>query len=149
MKVKEVMATDIKSLSPETSAREALNMLSQMEISGLPVVNADGKLAGMFTEKDILRNILPSYLDKVGMFVYEENPKGIRKKAAELDRIRVKEIMRKDVVAVDEDASLCEVARIMLIHKVRRIPVLNKEKKIVGIVARQDIIGGLFKESGL
>ena len=54
--------------------------------------------------------------------------------------------MRKDIVTVDEDTALSEVARIMLTQKIRRIPVLNKEGKVVGIVARQDVVKALTKE---
>ena len=55
--------------------------------------------------------------------------------------------MRKDVVTVDEDASLCEVAHLILTHRVRRIPVLGKEKKVIGIVAREDIVKAYAKEA--
>jgi CBS domain-containing protein len=59
---------------------------------------------------------------------------------------KVKELMRKDVVTVDEDTTLCEVARLMLTQKARRIPVLNKTKDVVGIVSRGDIVRALFAE---
>ncbi|MFN7170229.1 MAG: HPP family protein, partial [Candidatus Omnitrophota bacterium] len=144
MKIKEIMCREVKSLSPEMSVKEAWELLSQMEISGLPVIDKEGKLLGMFTEKDILKKIFPGYLDKVGRFVYEENPKGIKKKVSEFEKLKVKELMRLEVITVDEDTALCEVARIMLTQKVRRIPVLNKEKKVVGIIARQDVLRGLL-----
>ena len=57
----------------------------------------------------------------------------------------VRDIMRKDVITVDEDTALCEVARIMLTQKVRRIPVLNEEGKVVGIIARQDVVRALIE----
>ena len=63
-----------------------------------------------------------------------------------LNNIKVKDIMRKEVITVDEDTSLSEVARIMLTQKIRRVPVLNKEGKVVGIVARQDVVKALTKE---
>lgn len=146
MKVKEVMSKGLKSLSPEMSVKEAIQILFQTEISGLPVIDENGRLLGMFTEKDVLHRILPGYLEKVGSFVYEENPKMIKKKILELERIKVKDIMRREVIIVDEDTTLCEVAKIMLTQRVRRIPVINKEKKIVGIVAREDVLKGLLGE---
>jgi len=148
MKVKEIMTKDVTSISPEMNAKEALNLLLKMQISGLPIIDEKNKLVGMFTEKDILRNILPSYIEKVGRFVYEDNPKVIRKKFQDLKDLSVSKLMRKDVVTVDEDTSLCEVARLMLTQKVRRIPVLNKEKKVVGIVAREDIVRAYIREAG-
>jgi CBS domain-containing protein len=148
MKVKEIMTKEVVSIQPDTNAKEAVGILFKMHISGLPVINESGKLVGMFTEKDILRNILPSYIEQVGRFVYEENPKSIKKKFMELENIRVSKLMRPEVITVDEDTSLCEVAHIMLTQEVRRIPVLDKEKKVIGIVAREDIVKSYIKEAG-
>jgi len=147
MKVKEIMTKKVTSLSPDSNAQEALYLLQKMQISGLPVVDAQGKLVGMFTEKDILRHILPSYIERVGRFVYEENPKSIKNKFQELVNLTVSQLMRKEVVTINEDTNLCEVARLMLTQKVRRIPILNKEKKVIGIVAREDIIKAYAKEA--
>ena len=148
MKVKEIMSKDVVSIKPDDNAKDALNLLFKMQISGLPVINTQGKLVGMFTEKDILSQILPSYLEKIGRFVYEENPKSIKKKFQDLTNLPVSQLMRKDVITIDEEASLCEVARLMLTKRVRRIPVLNNEKKVVGIVAREDIVKAYAKEAG-
>jgi len=148
MKVKEIMTKDVVSVKPDDNAKDALGLLLKMQISGLPVIDAQGKLIGMFTEKDVLKNILPSYIEKVGRFVYEENPKSIKKKFEDLVNLTISQLMRKEIVTVDEDTSLCEVTHLMLTQNVRRIPVLNKEKKVVGIVAREDIIKAYAKEAG-
>jgi len=146
MKVKEIMTKDVTSIAAETNAKEALDLLQKREISGLPVMDANRKLVGMFTEKEVLSAILPSYIEKVGRFVYMENPKAVRQKARALSTIKVKDIMRQDVITVDEDTALCEVARLMLTQKARRIPVLNKIREVVGIVSRGDILRALFEE---
>lgn len=148
MKVKEIMTKNVVSIKPNDNAKDALNLLFKMQISGLPVIDVQGKLTGMFTEKDILRNILPSYIERVGRFVYEENPKSIKNKFQDLVNLSVSQLMRKDIVTVDEDASLCEVAHLILTQKVRRIPVLDKEKRVIGIVAREDIIKAYAEEAG-
>jgi CBS domain-containing protein len=147
MRVKEVMVEDLKALSPHDSAQEALAILFKMEISGLPVIDGKGNLLGMFTEKDVLSYVLPSYIHHVGKFVYEGNPKSTRKKFMDLHKIPVEKLMRREVVTVTEDATLSEVARIMLTQKARRLPVLDKSKKVVGIVARSDILRALAKEA--
>ncbi len=148
MKIKEIMIKDITSISPETGADEALDLLQKMQISGLPVIDENGKLAGMFTEKDILSYILPSYIEKVGRFIYEETPKPTKKKFMELSKVKVRQLMRKDVVTTAEDTTLCEAARIMLTQKVRRIPVIDKSGKVAGIIARCDILKAFAKEAG-
>lgn len=148
MKIKEIMTEEVVSIKPDDNAKDAVGLLFKMRISGLPVIDAHGKLVGMFTEKDILAHILPSYIEKVGRFIYEENPKSIKKKFMELQNFKVSQLVRTEVVTVDEDTALCEVAHIMLLERVRRIPVLNKEKKVVGIVAREDIVKSYAKEAG-
>ncbi len=148
MQVKEIMTKEVISVKPQDNAKVALDILLNKRISGLPVIDAQGVLVGMFTEKDVLGYILPSYLERVGRFVYEENPKIIKKKFKDLENLSVSQLMRKDVVTINEDAALCEVARLMLTQKVRRFPVLNKEKKVIGIVAREDIVKAYAHEAG-
>jgi len=149
MKVKEIMTKEVTSVSPETDVKKALNLLLTMGISGLPVIDDKGRLLGMFTEKDILRNILPSYIEKVGRFIYQENLKSIKNKFEGLAKLTVSQLMRKDVITVDENTNLCEVAHLMLTQKVRRIPVLDeKEKKVAGIVAREDVVKAYAREAG-
>jgi len=148
MKVKEIMTKEVVSIKPDDNTKDALDILFKMQISGLPVIDTQGRLVGMFTEKDILKQILPSYLEKVGRFVYEENPKSIKNKFQDLANLSVSQVMRKDVITIDEDASLCEVARLMLTQKIRRIPVLDKEKRVVGIVVREDIVKAYAREAG-
>jgi len=146
MKVKEIMMEEIVSLKPDDNARDALDILFNKRISGLPVIDDKGKLAGMFTEKEIIAKILPSYVDRVGKFIYEENPKAVKQKVLALANLKVKDVMRSEVVTVGENTTLCEVAHLMLIQKARRIPVLNASNIIVGIVAREDVLKALFGE---
>lgn len=147
MKVKDVMIKKVKSIAPDMPVGQALDLLLENKISGLPVVDKEDKLVGMFTEKDIIKYILPGYLEKVGAFVYEDNPKSIKNKVRQVlgDR-KVKDIMRREVITVGPETTLSEVARTMLIEKVRRIPVVDKERKIIGIISREDILKEFIKE---
>jgi CBS-domain-containing membrane protein len=147
MKVKEIMTRDVVSIKPEESAKDALALLLKMQISGLPVIDESGKLVGMFTEKDILSHALPSYIENVGRFIYQENPKSVKRKFMELGNIKVSKLMRREVVTTTEDTALCEVAKIMLTKKARRLPVLDKSGKVVGIVARGDVLKAVANES--
>ena len=140
MRVKDIMIKNVTTLSSDIPAMEAVKKLFELEISGLPVVDSDGRIAGMFTEKDILKAILPSYVERVGKFIYEENPKGIKKKLEGLNNIKVKDLMRKEVVTVNEETGCCEAARVMLTQKARRVPVIDSENKVIGMVARCDVL---------
>ncbi|MFC1708979.1 HPP family protein [Candidatus Omnitrophota bacterium] len=146
MKVEDVMVRKVKSVSPDMPISQALDALTQNEISGLPVIDQDNKLVGMLTEKEVLNYILPGYLKKVGSFVYQDNPKVIGNKVKELlQEKKVCEIMRKEVVTVGPDASLSEVARTIMIGKARRVPVVDREDRVVGIIAREDVVKAFMK----
>jgi len=145
MKVKEIMQKEVKSLKPGDNAYEALALLFKMQISGLPVIDEQNKLVGMFTEKEIIAYILPSYIEKVGRFIYEEEPKAAIKKIEELSKIKVSQVMRKEVVTLSAEAALYEAAHTMLKQKARRVPVLDKSGKVIGIVTRGDVLKALFK----
>lgn len=146
MKVESVMIKKVKSILPDIPVSQALDLLSENKISGLPVIDNEGKLVGMFTEKAIINYILPGYLKKVGVFVYEDNPKAIGNKVRELLQERkVSDIMRKEIITVGSNTSLSEVARTMLTEKIRRIPVVDKEGKVIGIIAREDVVKAFIK----
>jgi predicted transcriptional regulator len=100
----------------------------------------------MFTEKEVLAKILPSYIEAVGEYVYQDNPKAVKQKILEMAHLKVKDVMRRDVITVNEDAPLCEVAHLMFVQKARRLMVLNKAKEVVGIIARGDVVKALFEE---
>ena len=145
MRAREIMTREVTSLSPDSSIREAMELLEQKEISGLPVVDRDGKFLGMLTEKEILSSILPSYIGKVGRFIYEQNPKSTKKKLGEIAHLKVAQLMRKEAITTTEDVTLCEIAHIMLVNKSRRIPVLDKSGKMLGIVTRGDVLAAFEK----
>ena len=148
-RVKDIMKADIRYLSPDTSALDAFKRLAELEISGLPVIDEKGHLCGMFTEKDVLKSILPSYLKDVGSFIYSEDPKAEIKKMANIGKYKVKDLMRTDVVTVDGETALAEVSKIMLMKNARRIIVVGADKKPIGIIARCDILRAFATEAGI
>lgn len=149
MKVSELMTREVMTIPPEMSVREAAKALFEREISGLPVADEKRNVVGMITEKEIISMALPKFAEQFGDFdvILDETP--FEKKLAEADRIKVKDVMRKDVLCVPEDISVAEVARLMIAKKARRIPVLDKNKKLVGIIARADIVKKIARETGI
>ncbi|MFH1001650.1 MAG: CBS domain-containing protein [bacterium] len=146
MKVKDVMIKKVKSVLPDLLVSEAFDILSDNKISGLPVINKENKLVGMFTEKEILQNILPGYLKKVGNFVYQDNPKAIANKVKELlQGKKVSEIMRGEIITVSSEVPLSEVARTMITERIRRIPVVDEQGKVIGIISREDVVKSFIK----
>lgn len=146
MKVRDIMVREIKTLSEDMTAKEAMDILIERRMSGMPVLDKNGKLIGIFTERHILTYILPSYLDKVGAFIYHEDSKAVRNKFAELNDIKVCQLMYKEVHTIPEDTALVEVARVMLIRNTRRLMVVDNSGALVGVVARCDIFKAFLKE---
>jgi len=146
--IKDMMSKKIRSISPDISAAEALRILVKKGTSGLPVIDKGGVALGVFTEKEVIKAILPTYLKDVGNFIYAEDSKSELKKIAGLKAIKVSDIMRRDFPTLDEEASLTEASRIMLTRNERRIVVL-RNKKAVGIITRYDVVRGLAKEAGV
>lgn len=146
MKAKDIMSKEVKSIPPEMNCNEALQLIMNMKISGLPVIDGKNHLIGMFTEKEVLKQILPTYVAAVGEFVYHSNPKAVKQRICDFPSKTVKEVMREEVVTIDEDCGLCEAAHVMLNKGVRRILVLNDKKEVTGIVSRGDVLKALFEE---
>lgn len=149
MKVSELMTRDVMTIPLEMNVKEAAKILFERQISGLPVVDSERRVVGMITEKEIIAMALPQYTEQLSDFdvILDEEP--FHKKVAEADKVKVKDIMRKEVLCISEDVSVPEVARLMIVKKARRIPVLDRNKKLVGIIARADIVKEIAKETGI
>lgn len=145
---KSFMSKKVKSIPPDMNARQALKVLLKSGSSGLPVIDRRGRLCGVFTEKEILKAILPAYLSKVGAFIYGEDSKSELKKLAHLGRFRVRDLMRKEIPTLSEDTSLTEVSHVMLTRNERRV-IITRECKVIGIVTRCDVVRALADEAGL
>lgn len=146
MELRELMTDKVTTVSQEMTVRDAAKLLLELGISGLPVVNDDNELVGMLTEKDIIGMALPRYVEKLGSLAYVFEMVPFDKTLSEADKVKVKEIMQKDVVTVTVDTLVPEVARIMIVKRIRRIPVLD-QGVLVGIVARHDIVKEIFREA--
>jgi CBS domain-containing protein len=121
-KAKDIMKTEVVTVKRKTGIYEAICVLVENNITGLPVVNDDMTLAGIISEKDVLR-LLYDMEDKPG---------------------NVEDFMTKDVISFDHEDSLIEIAEILIKNDFRRVPIL-KEGKLVGILSRKDVIACILK----
>jgi CBS domain-containing protein len=117
MIARDIMTSKVCTIRPEASAQEAAQLLSQKRISGLPVVDPDGKIIGIVTEADIISK------------VHQEG-------------LLVADIMSHEVIAVDEETSVSEIASLLTKRRIKRVPVVEKGK-LVGIVSRADIVNAV------
>jgi CBS domain-containing protein len=112
-----IMSTDVVSVTRSTPIAEVIELLVANDVTGLPVINDDGTLAGIVTEKDIL-SLLADVRYAVGT---------------------VEQYMTREVVAFDVDDDFIAICECLMKSDFRRVPILS-DGKLVGIVSRRDII---------
>ena len=150
MRVKEIMTTDVVKLNGFMSISDATDLLASRNISGAPVVDGDGKLIGIVTETDILRSVqeaadevhmvFPSLHPMGVMFEISKGKKEILKAFEEQANTVIIDVMTKNVVTCAPDTTLNEVASTFVEKGINRLPVVDEEGHVVGIIARGDIV---------
>lgn len=142
------MTTEVITAKPEQSIEEVAQILADNRISGVPVVDDTGKLVGVVTENDLMvkaRDLhLPFYITLFDSIIFLESPRRFNEELKRFTASRVRDIMTRQVVAVQEDTPLFDIARLMTEKAINRVPVV-REGKVVGIVTRNDIVRALAR----
>lgn len=143
--VADVMSRDPITVRLETPLKEAIQILAERRISGLPVVDEDGKLVGIISETDLMWQETgvtpPAYIMFLDSVIYLENPARYDRDLHKALGQKVEEVMTKEHLSITyPDKPLREAAQLMHEKNVRRLPVLDSEDRVVGIITRGDII---------
>ena len=117
VKASAIMRTDVITVARDEDICEAIRIMVLNNVTGLPVVNDDGLMAGILTEKDVLK-LLHGGLDKGGA---------------------VEQFMTTDVVSFAPDDNLTDIADCFMRSRFRRVPIVS-QGRLVGILSRKDII---------
>ncbi len=137
----DIMAREVVTVSPDTSIREVAELLVQRGISGVPVVDGDGRVLGIISETDLIdENKRNARIPRVALFGFFPVPEDtLRTAFEEGDRLTAADIMTRRVVSLPEDASARQVAQEMVTRHVNRIPV-TRDGRLVGIITRHDVL---------
>jgi CBS domain-containing protein len=144
----DLMTRDVAVVHPETSLLEAVKLMAQRHISGVPVVDDAGSILGMLSEGDLVR-WHEGYTERQARWLdmladgFELAPaflEGIQEQ-----RRKVKSVMSPGVTSVVEDTPARDVASLMYAKNIKRVPVV-RDGKLVGIVARSDLIRALAQK---
>ena len=140
MQARDVMTRGIISVDPNATVLQAARLMLQHHISGLPVVDAAGKLVGVLSEGDFLRRQETGTDRRRSRWL--EFLTGPGRMAADYSHShgrKVAEVMTADVQSVDENTSLEDVVRLMEKHRIKRVPVM-RGGALVGIVTRSNLM---------
>lgn len=141
---KDIMTRDIISVSPDDTLKTAIDKLFKYNLTGLPVVYDDGRIAGEITGRDIIKIGLPEYFSMMRDVSFLPDYEPFAKLLSDEGKILVRDAMHTEVVTVAEDASVIEIAYKMVHESVRRILVL-RDGKIAGIIMRKDLIRKIIR----
>jgi CBS domain-containing protein len=119
-----IMTSDVVTIHTGASIKEAIELLIEKQISGLPVVDGGGHLVGVLTEFALLA------------MVYDQD----------VQNHTVDQHMTQDVITVDVDDPVTRVADLCIVHRIRRVPV-TKRGRLVGLIARRDVLRTLYESA--
>ena len=134
MRVREVMTSPVVMVGPDHHLKSVARLLVELTIGAVPVVDEDGRLAGIVSEADL-----------VGLeAVQDPRAHALPAPANAPVPVTVRDLMTTEVVTLRETDDVAEAARLMLRHGYRSIPVVTGDR-VVGIVARQDLLAVLAR----
>jgi CBS domain-containing protein len=143
--VRDVMSTDVSTLRPDDKVERAADVLAEKKIGALPVVDGDGKLVGILRDDDLIaseaRVHVPTFINFLGLgMAFPGEMKHLEQELKKIAGATVRDVMQTDPPTVTPDATLEDVATIMHDRGANSIPVVDAGNKVVGIVARADIV---------
>ncbi len=138
------MTRNVVVIRPEASVGEAAKLLAEKDVSALPVVDDSGKVVGVVSEADLMRRAeigtqkqRPWWLEAVtpGAMLAEDFAKSYGGTVADL--------MSREIISATEETSLQEIANLLERHRIKRVPIIDEDGKLVGVVSRSNLVQAL------
>ena len=146
MTAKDIMSTDVVSVTEDTSIKELAGLFIKHKVNGFPVLDKDGQLTGIVTEKNLIersKNLhIPTVIALFDAVIYLESGKKFEEEVKRFNATQVKDIYTSKVVTASPDTSIDEIASLMAEKGVHSIPIVDNNKT-VGIIGKLDIIKAL------
>lgn len=143
MKAKDMMTSNLITVSEKAKLREVIQLMFENNISGIPIIDEERKLKGIVSESDVIRLKrkihMPDYMKLLESLLNNANPDDFAADVTRALEMPVKDFMAKKVITATEDTCMAEVTRLMLEHGINRIPIIRNNKP-TGIITRRDVI---------
>lgn len=144
MLVKDIMTTNLRTVSSDKKLGEVVSLMCIYRFSGIPVVD-DGKLVGTVSESDVLGNMFPKLedlMDSMSSVDYD----ALMKQYGNVVNIQVKDVMTPTVITVRPEMHILQAASVMCGRKFRRIPVALGDE-LVGMLSMGDVHKAIFQNT--
>lgn len=152
IRARDIMTSKVITVTEHDTLKEAIELLSTHRFGGLPVVDENRKLIGVISVTDIVRysekiDVVPlinlsgwisPYADTKSMFY-------LRKGQDAMQYTTVGEVMKRKIFTAKADESLNDIADLMKRRRINRVPIVDDEGKLIGIVTRSDIVQGISR----
>lgn len=137
-KAEDIMTVNVVSVTPETKIKEAIDLFTEHHISGLPVI-IDNKVIGVITEADIISAITGKQKSKLLDLLHKK-----------VDKIPtlVKDVMTTPAITIVSSTLVYEIAELFKKKNINRVPVVDKQNILLGIVTRADVVKAYEKVKG-
>lgn len=145
MLVKDLMSTNVITVTPETKVSEVAELIHTHHFTGVPVVNSDGRVIGTISERDFITATsglyLPTYIKLLsGMDYVQGAKKNLPHVVEQVVNATAKDIMNQDVPFARPDTTLEQLATMFAEKRANPIPVTDSTNKLLGIISRSDLI---------
>ena len=147
MTAKEIMTTDVITLTPETDIGRAAQLLLEKGINGAPVIDDEGRVVGILCQSDLVaqqkRLPMPTVFTLLDSYVSLSSSKQIEKEVRKIAALTVAEAMTPDPVTVQSDTTLETIAGLMVDSGFHTLPVVD-QGTLVGIIGKEDVLKTLL-----
>lgn len=149
LKAKDIMTTEVVSISPDAEIAQAVRLLLEKGFNGLPVTDANGALVGILCQSDLVAQqkklSLPSVFSLLDGFLPMSSMKDFDKEMEKISALTVKHAMTANPARVLPETSVEDVATMMVERSYHTVPVVD-DGKVVGIIGMSDILKTIVKK---
>lgn len=144
MRARDIMKKNVIYVHENDTLEEVFKILMENNVSGVPVVDASQQVIGMVTEQDLITKEkglnIPSYIEFVASILFIDGNMKYNTNHGKIIALTAKDIMSAPAYTVHLDASIEEIASVMVNRRINRVPVIDKGRKLVGIIGRGDLL---------